>query len=106
MSKQAEAKRDGVINHKITISINLNTENVDALNYILFHCSPNFISEVEVPPRDRAIETEESVLFSCFVPSAVKVEWYKDGVILQDGFNNVKVSDCCTFILFTVYFTD
>ena len=29
--KQAEAKRDGVINPKITISINFNTENFDAL---------------------------------------------------------------------------
>ena len=28
--KEAEAKRDGVITHKITILINLNTENVDA----------------------------------------------------------------------------
>ena len=29
--KQAKAKRDGVINHKITILINFNTENFDAL---------------------------------------------------------------------------
>ena len=29
--KQAEAKRDGVINHKFTISNNFNTENFDAL---------------------------------------------------------------------------
>ena len=29
--KEAEAKRNGVINPKITISINFNTENVDAL---------------------------------------------------------------------------
>ena len=29
--KQAEAKRDGVITHTITISINFNTENFDAL---------------------------------------------------------------------------
>ena len=29
--KQAEAKRDGVITHKITISNNFNTENFDAL---------------------------------------------------------------------------
>ena len=29
--KQAEAKRDGVKNHKITISINFNTENFDTL---------------------------------------------------------------------------
>ena len=29
--KQAEAKRDGVINPQITISIQFNTENVDAL---------------------------------------------------------------------------
>ena len=29
--KEAEDKRDGVINPKITISINFNTENVDAL---------------------------------------------------------------------------
>ena len=29
--QQAEAKRDGVINHKITISNNFNTENFDAL---------------------------------------------------------------------------
>ena len=27
---QVEAKRDGVINHEITISIHFNTENVDA----------------------------------------------------------------------------
>ena len=31
VSKQAEAKRDGVINPQITISINFNTENFDAL---------------------------------------------------------------------------
>ena len=29
--KQAEAKRDGVINPQITISVNFNTENFDAL---------------------------------------------------------------------------
>ena len=29
--KQAEAKRDGVKTHKITISINFKTENFDAL---------------------------------------------------------------------------
>ena len=28
MPKQAEAKRDGVLTHKITSSINFNTENV------------------------------------------------------------------------------
>ena len=31
VSKQAEAKRDGEITHKITISINFNTDNFDAL---------------------------------------------------------------------------
>ena len=31
VSKQAEATRDGVITHKITISINFYTENFDAL---------------------------------------------------------------------------
>ena len=29
--KQAEVKRDGVLTHKITISVNFNTENFDAL---------------------------------------------------------------------------
>ena len=29
--KQADAKRDGVITHKITISIHFDTENFDAL---------------------------------------------------------------------------
>ena len=31
--KQAEAKRDGVINPQITISVNFNTENFDALKH-------------------------------------------------------------------------
>ena len=29
--KESKIKRDGVINHEITISINVNTENFDAL---------------------------------------------------------------------------
>ena len=34
MPKQAEVKRDGVINHKISISVNVNTENFDALKTV------------------------------------------------------------------------